>query len=134
MDDVVGTRAADGPRGYAIAYLTDVVIDEEIIAYIEQIEGTFAPFGGEWLVHGTRPVVVEGEASGDIVIIGFPSPDAAEQWYRSAEYQKLVGLRARRSRSTVALLSGVPENYRATDTADKLRATESRRETSAGHR
>lgn len=109
-------------RGYAVGYLTDVDTGPEIIEYIARIEETFEPYGGEWLVHGTTPEVVEGELPGAVVIIGFPSIVTARAWYASAPYQEILALRADHSRSVIALLGGVPPGYQAADTIAKLQA------------
>lgn len=109
-------------RGYAVAFLSDVRLGPEILSYIEQVEATFEPFGGEWVVHGTRPEVVEGRWSGDLVVIGFPSVAAARDWYASPAYQGILELRTRHSESVALLVEGVPDGYRADDTVQKLLA------------
>lgn len=118
-DEVAGTRAG---RGYAMGFLRDVVFGPEIQRYIERIESTFAPFGGEWLVHGTRPEVLEGPWSADVVLIGFPSIAAAREWYASPAYQDILDLRVENSRSCAVLLEGVPPGYRAADTVAAIMA------------
>ena len=115
-----GARTS-GPRGYVIGYLTDVRVGPEIFEYIERIESTFEPYGGEWLVHGTKPDVVEGRAPGDVVIIGFPSWDAVQEWWNSAEYRAIAQLRIDNARSVIMLQKGVPDGYRAAETVAKLR-------------
>ncbi|CAM3562888.1 DUF1330 domain-containing protein [Occultella aeris] len=112
----------ENERGYAIAQLEDVEVGPEILEYMSRIESTFAPFGGEWLVHGTLPQVLEGHVPGNIVIIAFPSPDAAHRWYASPAYQEIVELRVAHSRSTLAVLTGVKPGYRAEATVAALRA------------
>ncbi|MFW6598955.1 DUF1330 domain-containing protein [Propionibacteriaceae bacterium Y2011] len=111
---------ASAGRGYALAYLEDVDNSPEVIEYISRIEATFEPYDGEWLVHGSMPEVLEGELPGNVVLIGFPSVDAARSWYSSPAYQEILTLRADHSRSVVALLNGVPDGYRAADTIAKL--------------
>ncbi|MGD7705433.1 DUF1330 domain-containing protein [Microlunatus sp. Y2014] len=118
MNDSAAKTSAG--RGYALAYLEDVDNSREILDYIAQIEATFEPYGGEWLVHGSMPEVVEGELLGNVVLIGFPSVDAARSWYSSPAYQEILALRTDHSRSVVALLTGVPDGYRAADTIAKL--------------
>lgn len=110
----------DLPRGYAVAMLQDVELGPQIQRYMEEIEATFEPFGGEWVVHGTTPEVVEGPWQGDVVIIGFPSMQAAKDWYHSAAYQQILGLRTAHARSQALLLEGVPQGYRAGETIGKL--------------
>ncbi|MBZ2195499.1 DUF1330 domain-containing protein [Occultella gossypii] len=111
------------PRGFAIAYLEDVEIGPDILEYMSRIESTFAPFGGQWLVHGTLPQVLEGSVPGNIVMIEFPSPDDAHRWYASPAYQEILGLRAAHSRSALAVLTGVEPGYRAEATVAQLRAS-----------
>lgn len=120
---VESCQGRDTGRGYAIGYLEDVALHPEVFDYMERIEATFEPFGGEWLVHGTTPDVVEGTAAGTVVIIGFPSREAAHDWYASAAYQQILPLRTRNSRGIVLLVDGVPTGYRAADTVAHLRAT-----------
>lgn len=110
------------PPGYAIGYLENVDVGEEIFEYINRIEATFEPYGGHWLVHGTRHLTHEGHLPGDLVIIGFPSVAAAREWFDSEAYQQIAPLRADHSDSTVITVEGVPAGYRSADTADKLRA------------
>jgi uncharacterized protein (DUF1330 family) len=113
----------ENARGFAIAYLEDVEVGPEILEYMSRIESTFEPFGGQWLVHGTLPQVLEGSLPGNIVIIEFPSPDAAHRWYASPAYQDIIGLRAAHSRSALAVLTGVEPGYRAEATVAQLRAS-----------
>lgn len=108
-------------RGYAIGHLTDVDTGAEIIEYMDRVEATFEPYGGQWLVHGSAPQVLEGDLPGDVVIIGFPSIAAAGDWYASPPYQEICALRADHSRSVIALLAGVADGYRAADTIAALR-------------
>lgn len=105
---------------FAIGYLRDIDFGPEIVGYLERIEATMAPYGGEFLVHGTTPVPLEGEWDGDVIIIGFPDMESARAWYASPAYQELVPLRTRNSRSMVALLEAVPPEYRAADTLARL--------------
>lgn len=107
---------------YAVGLLYDLEMSPDIISYIEQIEETFQPFHGAWVVHGTEPEVLEGSLAADIVIIGFPSSDYARAWYRSQAYRDLIRLRAEHSRSVIVLVDGVPDGYRAAETAAKLKA------------
>ncbi|MCX5401041.1 DUF1330 domain-containing protein [Streptomyces sp. NBC_00102] len=106
------------PRGYVIGYLRDVELGPDIAEYIARIESTMAPYGGRFLVHGGRIVPHEREWDGDIVVLEFPEPDAAREWYESPGYQAILPLRTEHATSMVALVEGVPDGYRA---ADKIR-------------
>lgn len=98
---------------YAIGLLDGLQFGPDIVAYLERIDASLEPFDGEFLVHGTRPLVKEGGFDGDCVIIRFPSMVKAQAWYASETYAELVPLRARHARSTVFLLDGVAPGYRA---------------------
>lgn len=130
MSDIAPLPHADGvldqvpmsgvARGYAVALLRDVDLGPEIKRYMERIESTFEPFGGEWVVHGTRPEVVDGPWASDLVVIGFPSIDAARDWYHSPAYQDILDLRINHADSSAVLVEGVPPGYRAADTVTTL--------------
>jgi uncharacterized protein (DUF1330 family) len=107
-------------KAYAVAYLRDVDVNDEIIEYIERIDATLAGFGGHFLVHGGRLTPAEGEWTGDLIIIEFPSEQAAVDWYDSPAYQAILPLRTGNSRGMAALVRGVPTGYRAVDKLAEL--------------
>lgn len=108
------------PKAYAIAYLNDLDFGQAIIDYLERIDATLAPFGGRFLVHGGDLTQVEGEWTGDLVIIEFPDPAAVAAWYDSPTYQAILPLRTEHSNSMAAFVQGVPDGYRATDKLGEL--------------
>lgn len=62
--------------------------------YRNQVPATLVPFGGQFVVRGGKLTSLEGEwPHPRLVIIGFPSRAAAEDWYKSAAYQKIISLR-----------------------------------------
>jgi uncharacterized protein (DUF1330 family) len=62
--------------------------------YRKEVPATLAPFGGQFVVRGGRLTCLEGDwPHPRLVIIGFPSRTAAEDWYKSAAYQKIISLR-----------------------------------------
>lgn len=106
---------------YAMALIDDLQFGPDIVAYLEKIDASLKPYDGAFLVHGTRPEVVEGVFPGDCVIIGFPSMAQARAWYGSDVYAELIPLRTLHSRSTVLLLDGVKQpDYRAASLLQKL--------------
>ncbi len=107
---------------YAMAYIRDVDFGPEIIEYIEKIDATLAPYGGRFIVHGGPIVQVEGEWTGDVVIIEFPDKAAAEEWYASPAYQEILPLRTEHSNSMAGLLRGLPRNYQAVTKLAELMA------------
>jgi uncharacterized protein (DUF1330 family) len=100
---------------YAIAHLRTVDVNADIVRYLEEIDATLEPFDGRFLVHGSRITEIEKEWPGALVIVEFPSREAAEAWYASDAYQAIVGLRVRNSDSAAIIVDGVPPGYRATN-------------------
>jgi uncharacterized protein (DUF1330 family) len=100
---------------YAVAHLRAVEMGPEIVAYLEQIDATLAPFGGRFLVHGGAKTVLEGCWPGDLIVIAFPDRDMAQAWYDSAAYRAILPLRTDHAQGNVVLVDGVPPGHRATD-------------------
>ncbi len=107
---------------YAIAQLQDLNFGPDIVAYIQAIDATLEPFGGQFLVHGAVAEVLEGPWTGDLVVIAFPDRARARAWYASSAYQAILPLRTRNARSWVVLVDGAGESHRATDILAQLPA------------
>lgn len=86
-----------------------------IVAYVQKVTQTLEPHGGRFLVHGHNPVVMDGDFTGNLVVIEFPSMKHARSWYFSMEYQQILHLRRDNSVSAVMLVEGVGPGYRASD-------------------
>ncbi len=81
---------------------------EKFAAYRAQVLPTVQAFSGTFVVRGGHFTVLEGVAGFErLVVIEFPSRAAAEGWYNSAEYQKLLPLRQEASRSNFIIVDGV---------------------------
>ncbi|HEX6611688.1 MAG TPA: DUF1330 domain-containing protein, partial [Hyphomicrobiaceae bacterium] len=80
-------------KAYLIA--AETIKDQAMFdTYRKEVVGTIASFGGQFIVRGGDLTVLEGEwPHSRVVIIEFPSRAAAEGWYRSADYQKVISLR-----------------------------------------
>ncbi|MGF3022849.1 DUF1330 domain-containing protein [Methylobacterium aquaticum] len=100
---------------YAVAHLRQVALGPAIATYLARIDATLAPFGGRFLIHGARPEPLEGDVSGDLVVIAFPDRARARAWYESPAYQAILPLRTAHSDGVVVLIDGVPADHRATD-------------------
>lgn len=100
---------------FAIGYLRDIRMGEDIIRYMERIDETLAPFAGEFVVHGGALSPREGEWDGDLIIIRFPSTDAASAWYDSPAYQEILPLRTANSDGIVTIVEGVLPGHRGVD-------------------
>ena len=98
---------------FAICHLRSVEFGPEIGRYLEEIDETLEPYGGEFRVHGGTPEVVEEPWEGVVVVIEFPDSDAAREWYRSEAYREILPLRTENSDSSAILVEGVEPGYRA---------------------
>lgn len=100
---------------YAVGLPYDVRMGPEIVAYLEGIDATLAPFEGRFLIHGGLRETLEGECERDLIVIAFPDRAAARAWYVSPAYQALLPLRRRNAGGDVFLIDGVGEEHRAVD-------------------
>ena len=93
------------------AYLiaAETVHDEAMFAdYRKQVVATVEAFGGRFIARGGNLTVLEGQWQHPrTVIIEFPGRDAAEAWYKSAEYQKIIGLRLKSTSGNLVIVDGV---------------------------
>lgn len=99
----------------AIARLHDVRMGPEIAAYLDGIDATLPAYGGRFLVHGGRYHRIEGDWTGDLVIMEFPDRANADAWYGSEPYRDILHLRTENARCDVIMVDTVPEDYRAAD-------------------
>lgn len=100
---------------FAVAHLRDIDFGPGIVAYLERIDATLAPFDGRFVVHGSETTVLEGDWVGDLVVVQFPSREQALTWYHSDAYQQIIGQRTGNSDGTVVIVDEVAHPHRATD-------------------
>jgi len=93
-------------KAYSIVQLevTDPVPYE---AYRKEVLPTITAFGGRFLVRGGKVTTLEGDwPFPRTVVIEFPSREAAEGWYHSPAYQKILPLRLKASRGNFIIVDG----------------------------
>ena len=93
-------------KAYVIA--TETVNDEAMFSrHRAEVPGTVEPFGGKFVVRGGALSVLEGEWKHPrLVVIEFPSRAAAEDWYKSAAYQKVISLRLKSTVGNLIIVDG----------------------------
>ena len=93
-------------KAYLIA--VETVNDEAMFGeYRKSIMATVEPFGGKFIARGGKLTVLEGEwAHPRTVIIEFASREAAEGWYNSPAYQKIIPLRLKSTVGNLVILDG----------------------------
>lgn len=76
--------------------------------YRKDLIPTLTPFGGKFLSRGGKLTVREGTWPHErTVLVEFPSREAAEGWYDSAAYQKILPLRLKSSTANFVIVDGV---------------------------
>ena len=92
----------------AFVIAAETVKDEAMFAdYRAVVPATLAPFGGKFIARGGALTTLEGEwPHSRLVIIEFPSRAAAEGWYKSADYQKIISLRLKSSVGNLIIADG----------------------------
>jgi uncharacterized protein (DUF1330 family) len=78
--------------------------------YADALVATMTPHGGKVLVADDAPRVLEGEWSGNrVVMLEFPDRDAFRAWAGSPEYQAIVGDRHASSDAVITLVRSLPD-------------------------
>ena len=93
------------------------------LRYLENVEATFKPFGGRWLVLDAPVEVLEGSWPGSVILMEFPDMTAAKNWYHSPGYQKILNLRTDNAISDLILVDPVGPGFSSAEWAGQIRAT-----------
>jgi uncharacterized protein (DUF1330 family) len=96
-------------KAYCIVF--ERIHDPEAFAeYRRLVMPTLEAYGGRFLVRGGSFAVLEGDLPYErIVILEFPSRQAADEWYASPEYQGILPMRVRATTSQFTVVDGVAE-------------------------
>jgi uncharacterized protein (DUF1330 family) len=88
-----------------------VILQAEILdadryeQYKVAVSPNIASAGVRYLVRGDNPQTLEGDATSNrLVILEFPSRQAATHWFRSVEYSEIKKLRSGAAHATVVLV------------------------------
>jgi uncharacterized protein (DUF1330 family) len=92
-------------KGYWIVQV-DAPDPEAYKPYLAANQAPFGKFGARYLVRGGPCEVMEGRARSRIVVLEFPSYDAARACYRSPEYQAAKKLREGVAEADVIVIEG----------------------------
>jgi uncharacterized protein (DUF1330 family) len=94
------------PKGYVI-FTEDIRDEAGMNVYAQQAIPTIVQAGGRVIVADDAPELIEGSWHGKrTVVLEFDSVEAARNWYRSPEYQGLVGLRHAAADSNAVIVAG----------------------------
>lgn len=98
------------------------VPNAEALTYLENVEVTFLPYGGKWLVLDAPVHPLEGDWPGSVVLMEFPDMETAQKWYSSPEYQKILHLRTGNAISDLILANQVGPDFTSASWAQQIRA------------
>ena len=91
-------------KGYVIVLL-DVRDQDLYVDYARRASKIEAYHGGRALIVGDAEEVVEGDwPSGRVVVLEFPSLEAARAWYSDPDYQELIPMRHRATTSRILFM------------------------------
>ena len=93
------------PKGYWIAQV-DVTDPEGYRAYVAANAVAFAKYGARFLTRGAAAEVPEGKLRARLVVLEFPSLQAAQECYHSPEYAGAKDLRLGNSMADIAIIEG----------------------------
>jgi uncharacterized protein (DUF1330 family) len=89
---------------YVVVQAEPLNLDEYRV-YQQQVLPTIERHGGRFLVRGGTLELLEGTSPGRLVVIEFPSPEHAQAWYRSPEYQAIVPIRHQHGRTSFMVIA-----------------------------
>ena len=92
-------------KGYWVANV-DISDLDQYKKYVAANAEPFRRYGGRFLTRGGKSEMVEGKLRSRVVILEFPSFEAALACYRSPEYAAAKGLREPASVADIVVLEG----------------------------
>jgi uncharacterized protein (DUF1330 family) len=91
---------------YLIGHV-NITNPERYADYTKDVPASLEPFGGKFLVRGGKYETKEGDWSPQrMVVIEFPSFEAAQAWYDSDFYREIVKIRWEASEAKIMIVDG----------------------------
>jgi uncharacterized protein (DUF1330 family) len=95
------------PPAYVVTEI-DIADTEAFREYAPQVQPSFAPYGGRYLVRGGATHSFAGEAPKRLVVLAFDNMERARSWYDSPAYEALKSLRDKAGRARIFAVEGLP--------------------------
>jgi uncharacterized protein (DUF1330 family) len=92
-------------KGYWIANV-DVRNPDGYKNYVAMLPDIMRKYGGRYVTRGGKTETVEGKGRSRIVVLEFPSYEAAMNCYRSSEYAKAIPLRQANAECDLIVIEG----------------------------
>ena len=93
---------------YVIFFVEEISDASRLEQYKQAAHPTLKRAGGSVAIAYGRQEVLEGAPLAGVVMVQFPTFEAAQNWYHSAEYQKAAELRTLAARSRAVIVEGLP--------------------------
>ncbi len=93
---------------YVIFFVDEILDAAQLERYKQAAHPTLQHTGGSITIAYGRQQVLEGPPLAGVVMVEFPSFEAAHDWYHSAEYQKAAALRTLATRARAVIVEGLP--------------------------
>ena len=93
-------------KGYWIALVEVKNADGYKNNYVAGLPDVLRKFGGRYVTRGGQTEVVEGKSKSRVVILEFPSYQAAMDCYRSPEYAKVMAHRKANADADLIVVEG----------------------------
>jgi uncharacterized protein (DUF1330 family) len=95
--------------GVYLIFIRESTSDQSALAtYMQQAPGTLSGFPVKVHVFGGHHEALEGPSPETVIIIEFPTVEAAKEWYESPAYQAARQVRLKGTEYRVILVEGVP--------------------------
>jgi uncharacterized protein (DUF1330 family) len=91
---------------YFITFRDEMKNPEQYAAYGQKAMASFAGHDSKLLVANGALTPIEGEAPDGVVVIEFPTVQAAKDWYYSPAYQAAVGERLAATSGRAVIVEG----------------------------
>ena len=93
--------------------ILDIAVEDpaDYAEYLAAAPSTVETHGGRYLVRGGATEKLSGDWDPErVVVLEFPSRSHFDAWYNSPEYQAILPIRERATRSRVIVVEGVAES------------------------
>ena len=95
------------PKGYVLAEV-EITDPASFAEYGKQVAPTVHAYGGRYLVRGGDAQRMEGDhPARRFVVLEFPSPERAREWYDSQDYKPARDLRFSCAKTQLFIVAGV---------------------------
>jgi uncharacterized protein (DUF1330 family) len=93
---------------YFIVFRDEMKNAEQYAAYQQKARASFAGHDVKGLAANGALTPLEGAAPDGVVVLEFPTVEAAKAWYHSPAYQAVIGERLAASSGRAVIVEGLP--------------------------